>query len=114
MDSLGLKEAGDAAWALVTQANQYIVQTAPWALAKAGRDEELDQALAALARCLYRLTVMASPFLPGKAQLLWQALGQPGTAAGSRWDAAEQPPTAGIRTEKPPALFPRPGVETAS
>jgi methionyl-tRNA synthetase len=114
MDSLELKQAGEAAWSLVTQANQFIVQTAPWALAKAGRDEELDQSLASLARCLYRLTVMATPFLPGKAELLWQALGQSGTAARSRWDAAQHPPIAGSRTEKPPSLFPRPGVEPES
>ncbi|MEO8200979.1 MAG: methionine--tRNA ligase, partial [Gemmatimonadota bacterium] len=36
MEALDLRAGIDAAWALVTAANQYIVQTAPWNLAKNG------------------------------------------------------------------------------
>lgn len=111
MDALDLRGGADAAWELVAAANQYIVQTAPWALAKAGRDEDLDRALAALARTLLRLTVMASPFLPTSAEQLWQALGMAGTAAGTRLETAERAEMAGRRTAKPPALYPKPGVE---
>ena len=38
MDSLDLRGGADAAWSLVTAANQFIVQTAPWTLAKQGKD----------------------------------------------------------------------------
>lgn len=114
MDALDLQGGADAAWSLVASANQYIVQVAPWALAKQGATEALDAALAALARCLVRLAVMTSPFLPGKAEQLWMALGRPGQAADASWDDAEHPTTAGTRTSKPPALFPRPGVEPSS
>ncbi len=108
MDATDLRGAGESAWRLVTAANQYIVQTAPWALAKAGSEAELDTALGALARCLYRLAVMASPLMPGKSEELWQFLGQPGTASGASWDTLEAPPTAGSSTRKPGGLFPRP------
>ena len=108
MDCNDLRGAAESAWRIVTAANQYIVQTAPWALAKAGRNEELDAALASLARCLYRLAVLASPLMPGKAEELWAALGQEGAAAAAGWASLEAPPVAGSSTRKPEGLFPRP------
>ncbi|HSB53196.1 MAG TPA: class I tRNA ligase family protein, partial [Gemmatimonadales bacterium] len=107
MDALDLKGGADAAWSLVTVANQYIVQTAPWTLAKQGKDPELDAALAALARVLVRLGVMAGPFMPGKAAELWSHLGQdaPVTAA---WALATQPEVGGRKVRKPEGIFPKP------
>jgi len=108
LDALDIKGAAEAAWELVSTANLYIQQTAPWALAKQGRESELDTALAALAGCLYRLAVLGSPFMPGKAQALWEALGQAGTCASADWTALNSPRLAGARTAKPENLFPRP------
>jgi len=107
MDGLDLKGAAETAWTLVAAANQFIVRTAPWALAKAKREEELDAALAALARCLFRLAVLASPFIPGKSEELWRAIGQPGQASGSAWASLDDPPTTSCVTHKPDGLFPR-------
>ena len=89
-------------------ANLYIQQVAPWALAKAGKEAELDAALAALARALYRLAVLAAPFIPGKAQLLWQSLGLTGDAVLSTWGHLATPPVTGLATNKPEVLFPKP------
>jgi methionyl-tRNA synthetase len=114
MDRLDLQGGAAAAWSLVTTANQYIVQTAPWALAKAGREEELDAVLASLARCLYRLAIMATPFLPTKAGELWQALGLATPQTTGTWASTGAPPVAGCRTTRPPVLFPKPSVEPAS
>ncbi len=108
LDALDLRGAADAAWQLVSAANLYIQQTAPWTLAKEGRDADLDAALSQLAGCMYQLAVMAGPFMPGKADLLWQALGQTGSTADARWDALESPAISGARTHKPEGLFPRP------
>ncbi|HEX5385106.1 MAG TPA: methionine--tRNA ligase [Gemmatimonadales bacterium] len=108
MDRLALREGAEAAWALVDAANLYIQQTAPWTLARENRADELDQALATLARCLYRLAVLASPFIPGKAQALWTGLGQAGDAAAAPWRSLEDPPVAGRSTSRPEALFPKP------
>lgn len=108
MDALDLRGGAEAAWSLVSAANQYIVQTAPWALAKAGKEAELDTSLAALARCLYRLAVLSSPYMPSKAQALWQALGQAGTVASADWTTLDGPPVGGMATYKPDGLFPKP------
>ncbi len=108
MESLDIKGAAEAAWELVSTANMYIQQTAPWTLAKQERTAELDTALGALARCLYRLAILTGPFMPGKAQSLWEALGQSSSLAGASWAAVGSPALEGARTTKPDNLFPRP------
>jgi methionyl-tRNA synthetase len=108
MDALDLRGGAEAAWELVATANLYIQQTAPWKLAKEGRDGELQEALGALGRALYRLAVMSVPFVPGKAQALWAALGLPGEAAGAEWGSLAAPPVGGRQTQRTEALFPKP------
>lgn len=111
MDRYDLRGGADAAWDLVTSANQYIVQTAPWSLAKSGQNAELDSALAALARCLAGLALMTSPFLPQSAEALWRALGKSGSVAAANLAAGSLSDPSGDQTAKPPVLFPKPGVE---
>jgi methionyl-tRNA synthetase len=108
MDALDLRGGAEAAWTLVSAANLFVQQSAPWTLAKAGKAAELDEVLSALARALCRLAVMTSPFIPGKAQTLWENLGMDGKVADSRWGAAEQPLVANRRVGKPSILFPKP------
>ena len=107
MDAVDLKSGAAEISQLVSEANSYIVATAPWTLAKTGEEAKLDVALAALARCLLRLSVMASPFMPAKAQALWTALGQAGSPE-TEWRLAVQPELAGVRVAKPDNLFPKP------
>ena len=107
MDELDLRGGAEAVWSLVSAGNLFVTQTAPWALAKAGEDAKLDSALASLTRCLYRLAVLVSPFMPEKADALWGALGQPGTAASVEWENLVEPPVAGTQTSKGEALFPK-------
>jgi methionyl-tRNA synthetase len=108
MDAFDLRGGAEAAWALVSAANLFVQQTAPWALAKAGNDDELDKVLSALARALCRLGLMAGPFIPGKAQALWQDLGMEGEVSSTLWDAALHPRVAGRTTRRPSILFPKP------
>jgi methionyl-tRNA synthetase len=108
MDQLDLRDGAEVAWKLVAAANLYIQRTAPWTLAKEGRDAELDQVLATLGRTLWRLAVLVTPFIPGKAQQIWAALGCGGDAAGARWTALEAPPTPGQTVRTPGVLFPKP------
>ena len=68
MDALDLRGGAELMGQLVTAANLYIVQTAPWTLAKNGERRQLDAALGALARCLARLAVLSGPFMPGKSR----------------------------------------------
>jgi len=106
MDAYDLRGGAEAAWSLVSAANQFIVQTAPWTLSKERKDAELDQVLSGLARCLLRLAVLTHPFMPGKAELLWQHLGQDARLSGA-WRQAESPDAAGRRVRKPEGLFPK-------
>lgn len=104
MDANDLKGGAEIVSRLVSEANGYIVAMAPWALAKAGNDAQLDASLAALSRCLLRLAVMASPFMPGKATDLWNALGQDGTPEQA-WSSVQLPQMSGITIRKPENLF---------
>jgi methionyl-tRNA synthetase len=108
MDRLELKVAAEAAWGLVTTANQFIVQHAPWALAKAGETQKLDAVLGALARCLERLAILSHPFMPGKAAELWASLGSSTPLDQVRWPRVQQPAPEGQVVRKPENLFPKP------
>ena len=108
MDRLNLRGGAEAVFGLVGEANHYVQQAAPWTLAKQGRETDLDEVLASLARCLYRLAVLASPFIPGKAQSLWRTLGSLGEIGPAQWASLEAPPVAGMATTKPEVLFPKP------
>ena len=108
MDALDLRGGAEAAWELVSAANLFVQQTAPWALAKAGKDRELEETLATLARALARLAVLASPFMPSKAQNLWEMLGLEGQVAETSLQSAEQPALAGRKIQRTEVLFPKP------
>jgi methionyl-tRNA synthetase len=108
MDAFDLRGGAEAAWTLVSAANLYVQQSAPWSLAKAGNDEALDQVLAALARALARLAVMTSPFIPGKAQALWTMLGMEGDVASVSWRIAQEPAVHGRTVGRSEVLFPKP------
>jgi methionyl-tRNA synthetase len=112
MDGHLLHEGAGHAWRLVDRANGFVEERAPWTLAKEQRSAELEDTLAALARALARITLMASPFLPAKTQAVWQALGLDGAVAAAPWTALEQPPTAGRAVQKPPPLFPKPNAKS--
>jgi len=107
MDALDLQGGADAAWTLVSRANQYIVQEAPWVLARTGREETLDQVLASLARCLFRLALLLEPFLPTKAIEIWRQLGLQGPLDGSQFATVGAPSLSGIRTRRGEGLFPK-------
>lgn len=110
MDELDLRGGAEAAWTIVSAANLFVQQSAPWALAKAGKDAELDGVLSALARALCRLSVLTGPFLPAKAQALWQDLGMDGEVAGAAWNYAQSPTVAGRQTGRGSILFPKPAT----
>jgi methionyl-tRNA synthetase len=110
MDRLELKSGAEAAWGLVSTANQFIVQQAPWALAKAGETQKLDAALGALARCLERLAILAYPFIPGKAAALWTSLGAKTPLGQGTWSRVQQPAPEGQVVSKPENLFPKPAT----
>jgi methionyl-tRNA synthetase len=110
MDAFDLRGGAEAAGRLVGQANQYIVATAPWALAKKGEKAALDQVLASLVRCLSRLALMYWPFMPGKSAELWTALGWPEPIGVGGLSSGKVPRVAGLEARKTPGLFPKPSI----
>jgi methionyl-tRNA synthetase len=108
MDRHLLHVGGEEAWKLVARANRFVEESAPWTLHKSGDAERLDAVLASLARAIARIALMASPFLPSKAQQVWEALGQDGRVEEAGWEFVQRPELGGASVVKPPPLFPKP------
>jgi methionyl-tRNA synthetase len=110
MLDLSLTQSLSAVWDIVTRANQYLVERAPWQLAKdeANRDE-LGSVLYAAAETLRVLAVLISPIMPSAAGRLWEQLGIEQPLAAQRVPAAVEWGllVPGTRTRRGDALFPR-------
>ncbi|MBC7841816.1 MAG: methionine--tRNA ligase [Gemmatimonadaceae bacterium] len=103
-----LHEGLASIWKTVARANEYVQSSQPWALAKAPEQrEELLQVLGTLGRSLARQAIAIAPFMPSKAQALWEALGAPGTVHTRPWPTLAAVDAAGWRVTKGAPLFPR-------
>jgi methionyl-tRNA synthetase len=110
MDELDLSGAIGAVWDLVDRANGYLVERAPWALAKdPERGGELASVLYASAEVLRVLGVLISSVMPGAAARLWAQLGVPEALEAQRLpEAATWGGLApGTRVRRGESLFPR-------
>jgi methionyl-tRNA synthetase len=70
LDDFDFRRATSAVWRIVDEANRAIDATRPWQLAKEGREDELDEALAALYASCVNLATCLEPFLPSAAKLI--------------------------------------------
>jgi methionyl-tRNA synthetase len=112
MEDLAPSQAIAAAWELVTEANRFLVDRAPWKLAAdIGRRGELGGVLYAAAEVLRIVALLVCPVMPGAAARLWQQLG---LGIASPLEAQRLPDAAawgglapGTPTRKGDALFPR-------
>ncbi|MGH7537895.1 MAG: methionine--tRNA ligase, partial [Gemmatimonadales bacterium] len=111
MDALAVERGAAELIALATRANRYVEETAPWKLAKAAREAELDTVLANLVRTVGRLAVLALPFMPAKARLLWEATGDDRPFIDIRFSDVEGLDPSGWTVRKPAALFPKPSPD---
>ena len=88
----------------VRRLNRYVEEQAPWALAKAGEDERLDEVLYALAEGLRVVSVLLHACMPETTARLLEALGQQDTSLdGAAFGARPGGATIG----KLPPLFPK-------
>ena len=108
MDVYDLQQGAALVIELASRANRYVEETAPWKLAKAKKDAELDGVLVHLVRTVARLAVLSAPFIPAKAQEIWNALGAEGPLARVRCADLASLGVAGWKVSKPPPLFPKP------
>jgi methionyl-tRNA synthetase len=102
-----LQAALQHVWSLVTRANQYVDQTAPFKLAKDPRQAaRLDEVLYNLAETCRVLAVLLWPFMPATATRLSAQLGL--ASAPDHWEAARWGGLrAGHRIGEVAPLFPR-------
>jgi methionyl-tRNA synthetase len=102
-----LQAALQSIWSLVTRANQYVDQTAPFKLAKdPANAKRLDEVLYNLAEVCRILAVLLWPFLPGTAGRIYAQLGlktAPDKFSAASWGGL----VAGHTIGTPSALFPR-------
>jgi methionyl-tRNA synthetase len=113
MSANRLHDGAAAAFALISDANSFVEERAPWKLAKdPARAAELDATLASLVRTLAIASVILSPFMPTKMAELWERLGtgreMPYLLELSALDAE------GWKTRAGTVLFPRPELAEAS
>ncbi len=105
-----LHEALQRAMACVGRGNEYVQTMQPWTLAK-GDDADsrrgLDHVLSSLVRQLGRQAVLFAPFMPGKAQAVWEQLGGPGTVHEQRFDLLASLDAVGWTVKKGASLFPK-------
>jgi methionyl-tRNA synthetase len=108
-----LQAALQAIWSLVTRANQYVDQTAPFKLAKdPAQAQRLDAVLYNLAEVCRILAVLLWPFLPSTTVKINQQLGLSGAPdkfSAARWGGLTQ----GHAIGTPAPLFPRKEVPDA-
>ena len=104
-----IHEAVEAVFRTVVRANQAIQDAKPWVLAKdPAQRSELERVLSGLMRQLARQAIYLAPFMPTKAQALWEALGGPDSVHGIRFDQADTLDCGGWQVAKGEGLFPRP------
>ncbi len=104
-----LHEGLQRAMACVARGNEFVQASKPWSLAKAGDDAALDAVLASLMRQLARQAVLLAPFMPAKAQAVWEQLGGPGQVVDQRFDGLGSLDAAGWQVHKGDSLFPKQG-----
>jgi methionyl-tRNA synthetase len=105
------RRAAEVLLANASVANVFMQNAEPWALRKTD-PERAASALNTLCEWLSWMARWMAPFLPNKAQELWEMLGLPGRVADQPWPAIPQAATwrtlpAGAPLGRPAALFPR-------
>jgi methionyl-tRNA synthetase len=94
--------------ACVTRGNEFVQSSQPWALAKNQEMRpQLEQVLATIVRQLARHAIHLAPFMPAKAQELWEQLGGRGQVADQRFADVATLDVTGWRVAKGAALFPK-------
>jgi methionyl-tRNA synthetase len=108
-EKLDFSKALEAIWNLISAADKYIVEQAPWKLAKdAGAAGQLDAVLANVYDALRVVTVLAAPVLPDSCARIWKLLGFAGEVEAERLGALEDAPADETRTVPPvEPVFPR-------
>lgn len=109
MDRFALQDGAMAAYRLIDATNEFITETAPWALAKdATQEEKLGQVLYESAEALRIATILLFPVMPGSSAEILRRLGITKGADELRLDADAVWGSAGdLTAQKGKPLWPR-------
>ena len=92
-------------WKAVAAVNGHIEATAPWKLAKAGKNEEVAGVLYRSAEALRILAILLSPFIPSTTRRILEQLGIPDSPVRLENVRESDYIRAGTRVSKGPVLF---------
>ena len=116
-ENFEFSKALEAIWGLISAADKFIVQQAPWTLSKKTEPElqaKLDYTLYASAEVVRIATVLLAPILPESAAKIWAQLGMRGSVEDVRFGSLEWGQlAAGQMTNKPEPVFMRIDVAPA-
>ena len=108
MNKSEISNALGAIWQVVSRANKYLEETAPWSLAKNGQTERLNTVLYNVAEVLRLATIMATPFMPGLPGRVWPQLGIQDKPELQAWNSLSWGLLpAGTPVKRGDVLFPR-------
>ena len=115
MEDLDPTGALNEIWSLVTAANKYIEDTAPWVLAREGKRECLATAMLNLVEAIAKAVVMLSPFIPDASQRIWDVLGLEGKPEDIGWKGEPEVASLlpGSKVTRTGPLFPRLDMENS-
>jgi methionyl-tRNA synthetase len=110
MDDLAFNKALISIWEIISAANKYVDETAPWSLAKEEKDRpRLASALYEGLEALRVIALLLAPFMPSTSEKMWSQLGieedlwKQNLEENGKWGGLKP----GRRVAKPMPLFPR-------
>ena len=110
MNDLALNKALASIWEVVSAANKYIDETAPWSLAKEEKDRpRLGTVLYHALESLRIIAILLAAFMPSTSEKMWSELGMEGNLwdqnlkVNGKWGGLRP----GKKVPKPTSLFPR-------
>ncbi len=107
-EQLNFSKALETIWGLIGTLDKFIVERAPWKLAKSGETAKLQDTLYTAAEALRIVTALVSPVIPESAAKIWAQLGFATPLDGVRTaDLAWGKLSEGQAIQNPGGVFPR-------
>ena len=108
MDTMEINSAIKGVWALISRANKYIDETAPWILAKdEAKAARLQTVMYNLAETLRVVAILVAPFIPSTSPKIYTQLGLEVPAEFLLTDAEFGKIADGTKVQKGEPLYPR-------
>ena len=108
MDAMEINSAIKGVWALISRANKYIDETAPWILAKdEAKAARLQTVMYNLAETLRVVAILVAPFIPSTSPKIYSQLGLEVPAEFLLTDAEFGKIADGTKVQKGEPLYPR-------